>query len=536
MEQVALYARVSTPQQVEEATIQSQVAAIETYAAEQGYSMSPEHYYLDQAVSGGQLDRPQLNRLRDTAPEGHFEMILCLSPDRLARNYAHQWVLNDEFSRCGIRLRFVHQLGDAATAEGRFLLGIQGLFAEYERTQIAERFRRGKLYRIRAGQLISPVPPYGYKYIPVSQPGGGCWSPDEAEAHIVEQMFQWYTEDGLTIHQIVVRLNQAGNKTPPRGRRWSYSTVQSILRQPAYTGHTHYNRNRRLPETVGQARKHGRGTLTTPRREARSEDEWVEVQTPQLIDKQTWLQAEERMATNQKFASRNNKRHFYLLRSLLVCDICGRTLAGRTANEHTYYYCTNRGKERNPDVAPHARSIAGNLIEPLVWNAVTELLDNPLLIADAWQSREEESRGEMDEADRLEQRLRKLERQWIRLLDAFQDELLTKDELVKRKSRIDSERQTLQERVDRLRHQHRQEQVKEQMLDDFTAFCAKIRTSLDDPTPAVQQEVIRLLIDHIVVADDTIVIKHIIPTDDDCRLLPAIDTRMDTDEARMKKE
>ncbi len=74
MEQVALYARVSTPQQVEEATIESQIAAIEAYGAEQGYSLNPDHYYLDQAVSGGQLDRPQLNRLRDMAPEGHFDM------------------------------------------------------------------------------------------------------------------------------------------------------------------------------------------------------------------------------------------------------------------------------------------------------------------------------------------------------------------------------------------------------------------------------------------------------------------------------
>ena len=285
----------------------------------------------------------------------------------------------------------------------------------------------------------------------------------------MEQMFQWYTETGLTISQIVDRLNQAGDRMPPRGRRWSYSTVQGILKQPAYTGHTHYNRDRRLPETVGQARKRGRGNLTTPRREPRSEDEWIAVQTPQLIDEQFWQQAQERMAMNQKFASRNNRRHFYLLRSLLVCHVCGRTLTGRTANGCTSYYCTDRGKNRNPDVPRHTCSIAGNLIEPLVWRAVTELLDNPTLLADAWQSQEGEN-GELDEVERIEQRLRKLERQWTRLLDAYQDDLVTKDELIERKQRIDSERQSLQEQVTRLRRQRQQEQVKEQMQDDFATY------------------------------------------------------------------
>jgi len=61
----ALYARVSTLQQEQEATIESQVAALEAYAQQHGYLLSPEWYFLDQAVSGAQLARPALDRLRD---------------------------------------------------------------------------------------------------------------------------------------------------------------------------------------------------------------------------------------------------------------------------------------------------------------------------------------------------------------------------------------------------------------------------------------------------------------------------------------
>lgn len=91
--------------------------------------------------------------------------VLCLSPDRLARHYPYQWVVMDELQRCGIRLLFVNQLGNADDPAGQFLLGMQALFAEYERTQITERLRRGKLYRMRQGQLLYSRVPYGYRYL-----------------------------------------------------------------------------------------------------------------------------------------------------------------------------------------------------------------------------------------------------------------------------------------------------------------------------------------------------------------------------------
>ena len=80
-----------------------------------------------------------------------FEVVLCLCPDRLARQYAHQWVLMNELQRVGIKVLFVNQPPVGDDPQGQLLLGIQGLFAEYERAMIAERLRRGKLYRIRQG-------------------------------------------------------------------------------------------------------------------------------------------------------------------------------------------------------------------------------------------------------------------------------------------------------------------------------------------------------------------------------------------------
>src|SRR5919108_1865649 len=97
--QVALYARVSTPNQQQEGTIVSQVRALKHYIDQQGWSLLPDHEFLDEGISGARLDRPALDRLRDGAQRGEFDAVVVLSPDRLARDYAHQWLLMEEFEK-----------------------------------------------------------------------------------------------------------------------------------------------------------------------------------------------------------------------------------------------------------------------------------------------------------------------------------------------------------------------------------------------------------------------------------------------------
>jgi len=516
----AVYARVSTLQQEQEATIDSQVAELEKYAREKGYRLSKEFYFLDQAVSGAQLARPALDRLRDLAGEGLFETVLCLSPDRLSRQYAHQWILIDEMKRAGVKVMFVNQPAVEDNPQGQLLLGIQGLFSEYERAVITDRLRRGKLHRVRHGELVNPVPPYGYRYIPVSELNGGHWEEHPIERDVVSHIYTAYTQNGLSIGKIVEKLNENIVKMPPRGRRWGYSTVQAILKQPAYMGKTHYNRTRVCHEAIGRPKKHGRGLKRTAVHQPRPKAEWIPMNVPPLISEDLWQKAQERLATNLKFSSRNNTTRFYLLRSLLVCDVCGRTLVGRSWQGTAHYSCSSRGKNRSPDVPVHSRSIAANVIEPLIWQAVIQLLENPTLLADAWESESQTNKRTPEELDRLQSRLKALDRQWQRLLDLFQDEKIEKAELSKRKEQLDQERQSIQVRVQQFNRLAQQERTKQTMLEDFAAFCQQVKTRLENPTPQLQQEVIRLLIDHVVVGKNEIVIKHIVPTDDDCRLQP----------------
>ncbi|MCH9664106.1 MAG: recombinase family protein, partial [Gammaproteobacteria bacterium] len=495
--------------------------AIERYIEKQGYDLPTDFYFLDKAVSGARLDRPSLDRLRHLASDGTFSVVVCYSPDRLARNYAHQWVVLDELQRNGVRVEFVNQpdLGDNPQAQ--LLLGVQGLFAEYERAMIKERLRLGRLYKMQTGQLMHNAPPYGYRYIPVSDKGGGQWVIDEREAEAVRQIFAWYTgEEQLTIWQITERLNNSYIQSLRRAKTWQYSVVHKILKRTAYIGRTHFNRERILPETVGTPRTTGRGPRRIAQFETRPEEEWIEVAVPPLIEVAVWERAQERLKTNQKFAQRNNKRHLYLLRGLLECATCGYTLQGRTQNGRVYYHCEHGGKDRYPTVQQHRAHIAGRIIEPLVWDAVAELLNDPRRIADVWEAEASQYETTPDELGRLQARQRKLEQQWVRLLDAFQDDLLDKAQLGQRKQLLDQERQALGARIEHIQRQQVQQSAKAQIIDDFAAFCAQAQIALQNSTPEVKQEVLRLLVQSILFEEEAITIKHIIPTDDKCRLLP----------------
>src|SRR5258705_531601 len=101
MKTVAVYARVSTHQQEKQGTIESQLAAVTSYAHDQAIPLSPEHIYVDNGYSGARLDRPGLERLRDAAWRGEIDLVLLLAPDRLARHYAYQYVVVEELERAG---------------------------------------------------------------------------------------------------------------------------------------------------------------------------------------------------------------------------------------------------------------------------------------------------------------------------------------------------------------------------------------------------------------------------------------------------
>jgi site-specific DNA recombinase len=129
-----------TDKQKKEQTIDSQLDALRKATIAGGYELLEEYVFVDENYSGSRLDRPGLERLRDLASEGAFEAVLVCSPDRLARQYAYQFVVVEELQRAGCEVVFLNHGGLGESPEEKMLfLQIQGVFAEYERALIQER-------------------------------------------------------------------------------------------------------------------------------------------------------------------------------------------------------------------------------------------------------------------------------------------------------------------------------------------------------------------------------------------------------------
>ena len=149
----AIYVRVSTVTHSQQHTIVEQVDRLRARLLSRGEAPGDEHLFRDEGRRGATLNRPALDRVRDHVRLGDYDRILVTSPDRLARNYVHQMVLLEEFERAGCRVEFLDQpVGD--TPHEHLLLQIRGAVAEYERTLLSERMRRGRLAKYKAGLLL----------------------------------------------------------------------------------------------------------------------------------------------------------------------------------------------------------------------------------------------------------------------------------------------------------------------------------------------------------------------------------------------
>jgi len=246
MKAAALYARVSSDRQKENHTISSQVAALIEYADSRGYLVPPEWRFQDEGYSGATLLRPGLEALRDLAAAGQIQAALVYSPDRLSRKYAYQVLLAEELARCGVELVFL-KAPSGTTPEDQLLVQFQGMIAEYERAQIAERSRRGKRHRAQQGSInVLSGAPYGYRYVKKSDTAAAYYQIVESEAAVVRLVYEAYTRQGLSINAIARMLNERQIPTRTETTRWERSTVWGLLRNPAYEGRACYGKTERI--------------------------------------------------------------------------------------------------------------------------------------------------------------------------------------------------------------------------------------------------------------------------------------------------
>jgi len=521
----AIYARVSSERQREEGTIRSQLAGLRELAAERGLLVADDLLFADEGFSGATLVRPALERLRDRAAEGAFEVLLCHAPDRLARRYAYQVLLLEELARAGVEVVFACGGERSGSPEDELLRQFQGMIAEYERAQIRERTRRGKLHRARSGhQAVMSGAPYGYRFVRKTDITDGYWEIVDSEAEVVREVFRRYIEDDCSIADLARWLT--GQAIPTRKGKgvWDRSTVWGMLRNPAYRGQAAYGKTKVTD-------RHGKPTRTTRargerrgRRQVRADEpveQWLFIAVPPLITDETFALAQQRLQRNAHFAKRNTRQPGPL-QGLVVCRECGyscyRTSTRTSKQKIVYYRCIGQDNWRHVGGRVcHSRPIRADELEPLVWSEVRRLLEDPTLVRAEIDRRLHALRSEHPATRRRETLERDLTRTGAaleRLIEAYQEQLISLDELRARMPSLRKRQSTLQAQLDALDGELHDAETFLKLADTLEAFLGRLADGLDQLSLEDQQRILRLIVREVLVGGDhdKITIRHSIPT------------------------
>jgi site-specific DNA recombinase len=521
MASAAIYARVSSARQKKDQTIASQTAALRAHAAKLHLELPAEWVFEDEGHSGATLVRPGLERLRDLVAEVGVDVVLCYAPDRLARKFAYQVLLIEEFARAGTRTEFIKgPRGDSP--EDQLLVQFQGMFAEYEKAQLMERYRRGKTYRARTGSVnVLAGAPFGYRYRRKTPEHGAGYQIVEHEAALVAELFRRYTDDGASIAELARWLTTSGTPTRTGKTRWDRSVVWGMLRNPAYAGTAVFGKTQIIHQPAGlnrRARLQGRTTPRAVKAVDRPRKEWIAIPVPAIISREAFERAAQRLEDNKRFASRNSKVPS-LLQGLAACASCGygyyRT-STRTARKKIYYYrCLGSDDYRYEGGRICSnKPVRADLLDAVVWDHLTGLLADPHLVRAEIDKRLERARTSdpvTRQRTRLELALAKATTAITRMIEAFQEQLLTIDELRGRMPDLRARQSNLRGQLDALDAQLADRDAYLKLADDLEGFLVQLRGNADHADVSERQRVLRLLVKDVLIGPDKITIRHRIP-------------------------
>lgn len=515
MVRVAIYARVSTEAQEARGTIGSQLDALRQRAAAEGHEIAAE--FCDDGYSGARLDRPGLDALRDAAEVGLFEAVWCLSADRLARVYAYQVIVLDELTRLGVRVLFSDAPPIDDDPQARLLTQVQGVIAEYERAKMAERYRRGKLWRSRSGEVVSWKAPYGYRRVPRSEAAPARLEVFEPEARIVRRIFDDYVSAGHSTREITRRLNAEGVSTPTGKPVWGTSTIGRILRNEAYVGRVYYNRTQATP-TPG--RRH-------PVQRPRPRDEWIPIAVEPIIAEELFEAAQRVSRDNTKWSPRNTGPGHWLLRGLVKCGACGvgvncHQMRGRNGTVHRYYYCRNHDPLRagGEDRRCPERNIRSDALDTFVFEQVREalLLPDVLLAGEAAiAARNPAQDDELIAAQlkRLEGRLEKAAAERRRLADLYQSGLIDLVDMQRRAKDVDDRRRQLEEERAGMLTRRSELARDNRFCRQVAGFAQRVLHALEALDFDQRQRLLRLVVEEVRVRGWVVEIQLRIPLDEE---------------------
>jgi site-specific DNA recombinase len=527
MKTIALYARVSSDQQAQQSTVESQVSALRQRALADGHHVLPDDIYTDEGFSGATLIRPALERLRDRIAEGAIDILYVHSPDRLARRYAYQVLLLEECATRGVSVVFL-QGPSAQNAEDALLVQVQGMIAEYERAKILERCRRGKIHRARQG-LINPLSgaPYGYLYVRKSDTEPARYEILLPEAKVVRRIFKALVHQQKSIGEIVRTLNAEGVPTRRGAPRWDRTTVWAILRNPAYMGQAAYGKTEATER--GRLLRPIRNRSSTPRRSKstyrdKPADQWIHVHVPPIVSPEVFAAVREQLERNRRLSQRNARGKRYLLQGLVVCARCGYAYYGKTVsksaakgeNRYAYYRCVGTDAYRFAGGRICAnQQVRVDQLDGYVWESVRQVLQDPKRVLQEWSRRTKtdsvhaELRARRDEAAAV---LANHERSLKRLVDAYEAGALDLEELTERSKRLKMHLQQARQHLAAAEEKLAENITLKAVVDRLEDFAGHVKRGLDRLSWNERRQLIRTLVARVEIDEEGATVLYRLPS------------------------
>jgi site-specific DNA recombinase len=514
----AIYTRVSSTQQKEEETIDSQVDVLINYANQNNFEVPCEWIFKDEGYSGSTLDRPGLDELRDLVRENALDIVLVYSPDRLARRYVNQLILEEEFFKYAVKLIYIKGSKNE-TPEDQLLKHFQGIFAEYERSQILDRSRRGKLYKARQGNKnILPKAPYGYN---------SCrqdfFSINNQQAIVVREIFGLYIKEGYSLRSIAKHLDKKDISSPSGSKKWSPTTIRAILCNTAYIGTAYYGKTEKGegdPSRIARYSHLGKVVKAKNPKKDKPKEEWLPIIVPSIINESDFECAQDFLQKNKEFSRRNTKVPS-ILQGVLVCGVCSRSYYkkqyGKNGKKWCSYYCHSQIDKDikwcgNP-------KLSQDQLDNIVWQKVIELIEHPKLIEEEIERRinENPKKKEIENREQeIEKEIKRIKRAQDKLLDAYQEtECLEINELKARLQKLKVNEKDLKKELDSLHAISILNEKRANLQVTMEEFRLQLTENAKNMSIEKKQKIIRALIEEVIIMPGEITINHTISLNPD---------------------
>ena len=398
----------------------------------------------EEIVSGDTIDaRPEIQKLIQDCYAGKYKGILIVEVTRLSRgNQGDAQKIMDclKYSNMnnGIKVITPTKIYDVAhSQEDEEYMEFELFMSRREYKMIRKRMDRGRKQAVVEGNYMASARPYGYNIVKGRKTR--TLTPNEYEAPIVKQMFEWAAKEDLTPWAIAKRLAAIGAKTYSGDTNWTKAFVQDCLKNPVYTGKVRWNNRMQVKTMVNNEIK-----VTRPRYKSDQYMLYDGKHKPYaLVDEETFKLVQKRYPSNRSKANVTLKNP---LAGLLSCKHCGRSM----------FLSQPSGNRRNRYT--HTANTEGCKVKSAMYQDVIAAVSHALkMYIEDFELKIEES-SDLDtntvemKIENLRKEMAKIKRKKAKLFDSWEDEDITDNEFVERKAIHNQNLESLQQQIDELEY------------------------------------------------------------------------------------